>query len=96
MSVRPRNGRTGRRSSAAAAVSSSRSAVVPMATMRLPAGRAALISARGRLRHLAPFGMQPVRARVVGAHRQEGAGADMQGDGGAPHPARLQRRPADR
>ena len=39
-------------------------------------------------RYLAPFRMHPVVLDALGFHRQEGAGADMEGDGDDPDPAR--------
>ena len=65
---------------APAALSSSRSEVVPTATMRPPFARAALSAAAVAARDAAPFGMHLVSAGVVGLDRQEGAGADMQRD----------------
>ena len=77
--------------SAPAALSSSRSDVVPTATMRPPA-RARGIERRGRLGgDLAPFGVHAVLGRVVGLHRQEGAGADVQRHEVPGDAARLQR-----
>ena len=49
--------------------------------------------ARSRLfRDAPPLAVHPVLGRVLRADRQEGAGADMQGDGGALDAARIQRR----
>ena len=61
-----------------AALSSSRSDVVPTATMRPPAARAALRRVGGLGVDIAPFGMHRVVLGVVGLDRQERAGADMQ------------------
>ncbi len=43
-----------------------------------PAARAALSAAAVASRHHAPFGMHPMRVRIVGLDRQERAGPDMQ------------------
>ena len=64
---------------------------MPTATTRPPAARAALIAAAACGGDLAAFGMHAVLRDVVGAHRQEGAGADMQRDGDALDAALLQR-----
>ena len=76
--VSPAKGRTCPSSSAA--LSSRRSAVVPTATIRPPAARAAFSASAVVGRHLAVLGMHAVLGHVVGLHRQEGAGADVQGD----------------
>ena len=71
-------GRT--RPSGSATLSSVRNTVVPTATMRPPAARAALMRAAVCRRHRVPFGVHAVRAGVGDLDRQEGAGADVQGD----------------
>ena len=77
-SVSPRNGRTV--PSGAAAVSSRRRLVVPTATTRPPAARAVLIAAAAASADLAALGVHPVAGDLVGADREEGAGADMERD----------------
>ena len=82
--VSPRNGTT---PSSVAADSSSRSVVVPD---RDDAGGAA--DRRGRiLAHLAALRVHAVRVRLA-AHRQEGAGADMQRHGRPAHACLVERR----
>ena len=76
IAVSPANGRIV--PSSPAALSSSRSAVVPTATMRPPCARVVVQRVR-RLRVTVPHSaMHPVPVGVLGLHRQEGAGADMQ------------------
>ena len=60
--------------------------------MRPPAARAALSALGGRRGDLAPFGVHAVIGRVVGLHRQEGAGADVQRHEVPRDAARLERR----
>ena len=90
IAVSPANGRIVPSSSAA--LSSRRSDVEPTATMRPPA-RARRVERVGRRRaDDAVLGMHPVIGRVVGLHRQERAGADMQRHGVHADAARLQPR----
>ena len=70
----------------------SRSDVVPTATMRPPAARAALSAARRGARHLAPLGVHLVRARVLRLDGEERAGADVQRHEVARDAARVERR----
>ena len=64
--------------SSSAALSSSRSEVVPTATMRPPAARAAFSAAAVSALTVPALGVHAVLVGIVGLHRQEGAGADMQ------------------
>ena len=66
-----------------AADSSARSVVVPTATTRPPAARVAAMAATVAVADLEPFAVHAVLGEVFGAHRLEGAGADVQRDGGA-------------
>ena len=71
IAVSPANGRIVPSSSAA--LSSSRSDVVPTATIRPPFARAAFSAVRGRRGDRPPFGMHAVVGGVVGLDRQERA-----------------------
>ena len=85
MSVSPAQGAT--RPGAAAAVSISRSAVVPTGITR-PSRR---VDRLGRLRaDLAPLGVHPVPLDVLDLDRQEGPRADVQRQPRLPDPARRQ------
>ena len=72
--------RAGSMPSSPAALSSSRSAVVPTRRCARRRARAAFSASAVSALDRAPFGMHPVVFGVVGLDRQEGAGADMQRD----------------
>ena len=73
-----RAGPCGKPSVLRAALSSSRSDVVPTATTRLPRARAAFTRRGRRVGDLAGFGMHLVVGGVVGLDRQKGSRPDMQ------------------
>ena len=66
--------------------------MVPTATMRPPAARVLRDRRRGGRVDRADFGMHAWSLGILGLDRQEGAGADMQGDGDPRDAARLQGR----
>ena len=82
--------------SSVVALSKSRSEVVPTATMRPPAARAAFSALRGRGVEAAPFGVHAVPVGVVRLDRQEGPCPDVQGQPVDSDPARAQRAPPAR
>ena len=62
------------------AVSSSRSEVVPTATMRPPPAAGTIELFRGLGGDLAPLGVHPVVVGIVRLDRQEGSRPDMQSE----------------
>ena len=78
-------------SPASAADSSARTTVVPTATTRPPAARVCAIASQTAVRHRDALRVHGVCRELLGAHRLEGAGADVQRDERAVDAARGER-----